>query len=116
MPTYDFFDTPITPYGVLQDEAEVSLHIRDTDTMEQRAVRAIVSTSRDKLPGGTGDRLYTYGRLGVRIESEWYIHIIEELNEAALATDHEVAQSQDIEQSLKSAEQFKKSRYRKSEA
>ncbi len=113
MGEYDFFDTPVAPYSVLQDQAEVCIHVRSTDTMEQKAVRAIVANSLEKLPGGVGERLNTYGRLGARIPSEWYIYIIEDLEESALATDHELAQSLDIEQSLKSPEKFKQSRYRK---
>jgi hypothetical protein len=49
MSEFDFFDTPIQPYTVLKDRAELDLHIRDTSTMEQRAVRAVVATSMDKL-------------------------------------------------------------------
>ncbi len=113
MNEYDFFDTPITPYTILQEMAEVNIHVRSTDTMEHTAVKAIVSQSPDKLPEGEHSRLYVYGRLGEKIASNWYIHVIEELDEAALSTDHELAQSQDMEQSLGSAEKFKQSRYRK---
>lgn len=113
MDEFDFFDTPITPYTVLQDGAEVEIHIRDTATMEQRGVKAVVGKSPESLPGGEGVRLNIYGRLGVRIEEEWYIHILEELADTALATDHLLAQSMDMEQSLGSPEQFRQSRYRK---
>lgn len=113
MQEYDFFDTPITPYTILQDMAEIDIHVRDTHTMEHTAVKAIVSQTQDKLPEGQCCRLHVYGRLGEKISSDWYIHVIEELDEAALATDHVVAQSQDMEQSLGSAEKFKESRYRK---
>lgn len=113
MDEYDFFETPITPYTVLEDQAEVELHIRDTATMEQSGVKAIVARSLDKLPGGQGHKLNVYGRLGERIKHEWYIHILENLDEDSLATDHEYAQSLDIEQSLGSSEKFKESRYRK---
>ncbi len=113
MEEYDFFETPITPYTVLEDKAEVEIHIRDTATMEQKGVKAIVARSLENLPEGAGSKLNVYGRLGERIKHEWYIHILEDLDEAALATDHEYAQSLDIEQSLGSAEKFKESRYRK---
>lgn len=113
MDEYDFFDTPVTPYTVLEDKAELDLHIRDTETMEQKGVRAIVASSLDMLPGGVGAPLNVYGRLGARIKGPWYIHILEELDEMSLSTDHELAQSLDIEQSLGSAEKFKQSRYRK---
>jgi hypothetical protein len=115
MEEFDFFDTPITPYTVLQDGAEVEIHIRDTATMEQHGVRAIVAQTADKLPGGTGAKLNVYGRLGERIKPDWLIHILKDLEEGALATDHVLAQSQDIEHSMQSSEQFKESRYRKKE-
>jgi hypothetical protein len=110
---YDFFETPIIPYTTLQDQAEVEIHVRNTETMEQSAVRAIVARSKDKLPDGQGCTLNCYGRLGARIHDEWYIHVSEELDEEALATHHETAKKMDMEQSLDSPEQFKKSRYRK---
>jgi hypothetical protein len=113
MEEYDFFETPITPYTVLQNKAEVHIHIRDTATMEQRGVKAMVAQSPEQLPEGTAARLNVYGRLGERIRQEWYITILEDLEEAALATDHELAQSLDIEQSLGPDEKFKESRYRK---
>lgn len=112
---YDFFETPIVPYTTLQDGAEVVIHVRDGDTMQQAAVRGIVSRTAARLPGGSAVPLHCYGRLGVRIPDTWFIHVLEDLDEAALSTDHELAQSQDIEQSLKSPEQFKRSRYRKDE-
>jgi hypothetical protein len=112
MKAYDFFETPVTPYTVLHDQAEVEIHIRDAETMEQKGVRAIVAKSLDKLPNGEGVELTVYGRLGERIATAWFIHILEDLDEAALATDHVLAQSLDIEQSLKSPEKFKQSRYR----
>lgn len=110
---YDFFDTPIIPYTVLAEGAEVELHVRDTATMEQRGVRAIVAKSMEGLPDGVGAKLNVYGRLGERIRQEWFIHVIEDLDDAALETDHIEAQKLDIEQSLGSAEKFKESKYRK---
>jgi len=110
---YDFFDTPVNPFTILVEQKELDIHIRHTDTMEQKSVKAIVAKSPDKLPEGERSRLHVYGRLGERISSDWYIHILEELDEEALSTDHELAQSLDMEQSLGSAEKFKESRYRK---
>lgn len=110
---YDFFDTPITPYTVLVDGAEVELHVRDTATMEQHGVRAIVAKSMEGLPDGAGAILNVYGRLGERIREDWFIHVIEDMDDAALETDHVEAQKLDIEQSLGSAEKFKESKYRK---
>lgn len=110
---YDFFDTPIAPFTILVDRAELKINIRHAATMEQISVKAILAKSLEDLPGGAGNRLHVYGRLGERISSDWFIHILEELTEEALATDHELAQSMDMEQSLGSAEKFKESRYRK---
>ena len=113
MKEYDFFETPVNPYTLLSDMAEVEIHVRDTETMEQSGVRGIVARSRDRLPEGQGIKLNCYGRLGVRMNDPWFIHVLEEMDDSSLSTDHITAQSMDIEQSLKTAEQFKKSRYRK---
>lgn len=110
---YDFFDMPVMPYTVLQEGAQIDIHVRDTQTFEQFAVRAVVASDPAKLPGGEGSRLHTYGRLGVRIQSNWWIEILEFLDESALHTDHLVAQSLDIEQSLGSPESFRESKFRK---
>lgn len=109
---YDFFDTPIKPYTDLKNLTEVEIHVRDTETMEQRGVRAIIATSKDQLPDGDVAKLNIYGRLGERIRQDWYMHVIEVLEDDALATDHEKAQKLDIEQSLGADEKFKQSRYR----
>ncbi|MCX7171448.1 MAG: hypothetical protein NTY41_14515 [Proteobacteria bacterium] len=113
MKQYDFFETPVNPYTLLVEMAEVEIHVRDTETMEQSGVRGIVARSLEKLPAGQGVKLNCYGRLGARISDPWFIHVLEEMDDASLATDHIKAQSMDMEQSLKSPEQFKKSRYRK---
>lgn len=113
MSEFDFFDTPVQPYTVLKDNAELDMRIRDTETMEQRAVRAVVATSLAKLPKGQGVVLNVYGRLGERFNQAWYIHILGDLDEDALNTDHELAQSLDIEQGMDSTEKFKASKYRK---
>jgi len=110
---YDFFDMPVMPYTVLQEGAEIAIHVRDSETFEQFAVRAVVATDPEKLPSGAGSRLHTYGRLGVRIQSNWWIEILEFQDEAALHTDHLVAQALDIEQSLGSPESFRESKFRK---
>lgn len=111
MTEYDFFETPVNPYTLLVEGAEVVIHTRHGETMEQGALRGIVSRRVETLSGDIA-RLTCYGRLGVRISDEWYMQIIEHLEDDALSTDHNLAQSLDIEQSLKSPEQFKKSRYR----
>lgn len=113
MNEFDFFETPIIPYTTLVEGEEVELHIRNTATMEQMAVRGIVSQRSERLPEGNNAKLNCYGRLGAKVGVVWFIHILEELEEASLATDHTEAQSQDMEQSLASPEAFKKSKYRK---
>lgn len=113
MEDYDFFETPIIPYTILQEGAEVIIHVRNTATMEQMGVKAIVTKNPASLPDGENCRIHLYGRLGVKMNSDWYMHVIEELDEGALSTDHVLAQSMDMEQSLGSAEKFKVSRYRK---
>jgi hypothetical protein len=110
---FDFFETPVAPYTLLTEGAEVTIHVRNAATMEQGAVRGIVSRNKDGLKGNEIAQLNCYGRLGVRIDESWYMAVLEHLDDAALATDHTLAQSLDIEQGLKAAEQFKKSRYRK---
>jgi hypothetical protein len=113
----DFFETPINPYTLLVDGTEVTIHVRNTETMEQGAVRGIVSRKLEAL-GAAGEGteiavLNCYGRLGVRLTDAWYMKVLEHMDDEALRTDHVLAQSLDIEQSLKSPEQFKKSRFRK---
>lgn len=111
----DFFETPIIPHTILVEGEEVVLHVRNTATMEQSAVRGVVSKNAASLPEEGTAKLNCYGRLGAKVPGSWFIHVIEEMEEGALATDHLEAQSQDIEQSLKSPEAFKKSKYRKDE-
>lgn len=115
MKEFDFFETPIIPHTTLVEGDEVILHVRNSETMEQSAVRGIVSRRAENLPEGDNAKLNCFGRLGAKVAGDWYIHILEDLEEAALATDHIEAQSQDMEQSLKSPEAFKKSKYRKDE-
>lgn len=115
MDEYDFFETPIMPYTILQEGQEVIIHVRHSDTMEQTGVRALVSRDPDSLPQDNVCQIHLYGRLGVKMNSDWFMHILEDLDDAELSTDHELAQSMDMEQSLGSAEKFKESRYRKRE-
>lgn len=111
MDEYDFFETPVIPFTLLAEGVEVELHVRNTETMEQTAVRGVVSRDPAKLVG-SAIKLNCYGRLGARFDQAWYMQVSAFLEDEALATDHSLAQSLDIEQSLKSPEQFKKSRYR----
>ena len=114
----DFFETPVNPYTLLTDGAEVKIHVRNTETMEQGAVHGVVSRRLEALQdpataGGEIAKLNCYGRLGVRLTDGWYIKVIAQLEDEALSTDHIVAQSLDIEQSLGSPESFKESKFRK---
>ena len=70
MHEFDFFDTPITPYTVLKDQAEVEIHIRDTETMEQRGVRAIVAMSPEQLPDADGARRHQVAGATGRSDAE----------------------------------------------
>lgn len=108
---YDFFETPVIPYTTLVEGGDVEIHVRNTATMEQAAVRGVVSRDSGRLAGNV-IKLNCYGRLGARIDQVWYMQVAAFLEDEALTTDHTLAQSLDIEQSLKSPEQFKKSRYR----
>ncbi len=111
MEEYDFFETPVIPYTTLVEGTEVVIHVRSTETMEQGALRGVVSRRSEGLAGEVV-KLNCYGRLGARINDDWYMQVTEHMDDEALATEHTLAQSLDIEQSLKSPEQFKKSRFR----
>lgn len=104
MPDYDFYDMETQGMEVLREGEEVEIHVRDRETMESKAVKAMVSANPDKLAGA--NKLYVYGRLGVPLPSPWYIKIIEELGEEALGTAAEVADV--LESRVKSAEAFRK--------
>jgi len=106
MPDYDFYDMETQGMEVLKEGEEIEIRVRDRETMETKAVKAMVSTDPGKLPGAS--KLYIYGRLGVPLPSPWYIKVIEELGEEALGTDAEVADV--LESRVKSAEAFKKPR------
>lgn len=108
MPGYDFYDTEIQGIALLREGEVLEIHVRDRDTMESRAVRAMVSTSQDRLDGA--EKLFTYGRLGVAIPSNWYIQILEELGDESLATSSEEAARLDPEMQAKEFESFKKGR------
>jgi len=112
MTEYDFFETPVIPFTVLVEGSEVTIHVRSSETMEQGALRGVVSKKKANLQGDVA-KLNCYGRLGAKINEDWYMSVVEHMDDDALATDHTLAQSLDIEQSLKTPEQFKKSRYRK---
>lgn len=110
MTEYDFFETPVNPYTLLKDGTELTLNVRSAETMELTALRGIVSRKRESLADDEVVKLNCYGRLGERMKEIWYMQILEYMDDTALATEHELAQSLDIEQSLKTPEQFKSRR------
>ena len=97
---FDFFETPVLPYTVLVEGAEVTIHVRNAETMEQGAVQGIVSRRRESLGDGEVVRLNCYGRLGVRISDEWYMRVTAHLEDDALTTDHIVAREGTITGSI----------------
>ena len=72
------YDTYVDNLSNLQQGEEIELSIRDLDTYEFRVVRAIVSSSRDKLPGGDALRIRLM-KGKVITEEPWAIKIIEDL-------------------------------------
>lgn len=61
----------------LKDGEEQVLEIRDTETYEQRTVRAVLASSPEKLPGA--DELQLRGTLGQPLPKKWAIKILQEL-------------------------------------
>lgn len=102
MTEYDFYDTELHGIELLKDGQEVVIPVRDRETMTSQVVRAVVSQSQERLPDGV--RLHIYGRLGVPIESSWYIKVLEEIDDEALETRPEDVEHLDPELALKSPE------------
>ena len=61
----------------LKDGEEQELQIRDAETYEVKVVKAVVSSSPDKLPGS--DELKVRWQRGQPIAEPWAIKIVEEL-------------------------------------
>jgi len=61
----------------LKDGEEQLLEIRDIETYEERLVKAVISSSPEKLEGA--DVLRLRGALGQMIAENWAIKIIQEL-------------------------------------
>ena len=71
------YDTFVQALEDLKDGKEMELTIRDLETYEQRKVKAVVSSSKEKLPDADILRI-RYSR-GVPVNETWAIKIIEEL-------------------------------------
>ena len=63
--------------GELAEGEEHEIQIRDAETFEQKIVRAIVSSSPEKLPGA--DTLRVRWQRGQPLPNLWAIKIIEDL-------------------------------------
>ncbi len=71
------YDTFVQALEDLKDGKETELTIRDLETYEQKKVKAIISSSKEKLPDADILRI-RYSR-GVPVNEPWAIKIIEEL-------------------------------------
>jgi hypothetical protein len=72
------YDTYVDSLGGLRQGEEIELSIRDLETYEFRVVKAIVSSSKEKLPGG--DTLWIRLMKGKMVTKEpWTIKITKEL-------------------------------------
>jgi hypothetical protein len=71
------YDTFVQTLEDLKDGREMELTIRDLETYEQKKVKAVVSSSKEKLP--TADTLRIRYSRGVPVDEPWAIKIIEEL-------------------------------------
>ena len=75
MATYETFI--LRDPNEIADGAEQVIQIRDAETYEQKVVRAIVSSSPQKLPGA--DTLRIRWQRGQLVPQPWAIKIIEDL-------------------------------------
>jgi hypothetical protein len=71
------YDTFVQALEDLKDGEQMELIVRDLETYEQKKVKAVVSSSKEKLPDGDILRIL-YSR-GVPVKEPWVIKIIEEL-------------------------------------
>ena len=71
------YDTFVQALEDLKDGQEMELTIRDLETYEQRKVKAVVSSSKERLPGA--DTLRIRFSRGVPVNEPWAIKITEEL-------------------------------------
>ena len=75
MAEYELF--LIKDMSELKEGEEQIVNVRSTDTMETRTVRAILSSSPEKLPGG--DKLTIFWQRGYKHPQPWVIKVIEDL-------------------------------------
>ena len=71
------YDTFVQALDDLKDGQEMELTIRDLETYEQRKVKAVVSSSKEKLPDA--DTLRIRFSRGVPVKEPWAIKITGEL-------------------------------------
>ena len=71
------YDTFIDDLTQLKEGEEVELRIRDLATYDSKKVKAIVASSKEKLPGA--DTLWLRFTRGLLREDPWAIKILEEL-------------------------------------
>lgn len=70
------YDTFVQVLDDLKDGQEMELTIRDLETYEAKTVKALVHSSKEKLPDG--DTLWIRFSRGVPLKEPWVIKIIEE--------------------------------------
>ena len=74
------YDTFVANVTDIQEGQEIELNIRDCETYEPRAVKAVVWSSAERLPAG--DRLWVrLSRGQVATKEPWAIQIIEDLGD-----------------------------------
>ena len=71
------YDTFVQALDDLKDGQEMELTIRDLDTYEQKKVKAVVSSSKEKM--SDADTLWIKFSRGVPVKEPWAIKITEEL-------------------------------------
>lgn len=71
------FDTYVDDIASLKEGEEIIIAIRETDIFRTRVVRAIVSATKNKLPGG--DTLWLRWNLGDLRPEPWVIKILEDM-------------------------------------
>lgn len=67
------YDTFVDDLGTLKEDQEITIAVRETDIYKTRVVKAVVSSSREKLPDG--DVLWLRYNRGNLRPDPWYIKI-----------------------------------------
>ncbi len=74
------YDTFVMSLSDIEEGKEIELTVRDCDTYQPKAVRAVVSSSMDKLPGA--DRLWLrWSRGQSATKDPWAIKIVQDLGD-----------------------------------